>query len=662
MRGMVAWLACSTMEVRRAARRAVAAATVVILVVLAPVLLLSAPSSAQAPLDQAEQLADRYAPVLKIREQSEECDTGGERFGPVSVDSVLDNDQILLRQVGANNPVMMSGPGAADLFDVGEGFYLDFPGDALAPECVYERDVRRYSRDLEPTVYAHIATQPGAPGQLALQYWFFWYYNDWNNTHEGDWEGIQLLFEADSVEQALASEPVSVGYAQHEGGERADWDDAKLERQGSRPVVYPSVGSHASYFSSALYLGRSGSEGFGCDTTDGPSVEIDPAVVVLPDRVDDPEDPLAWLGFEGRWGERQSGPFNGPTGPTDKERWTEPIEWHEQLRASSVIIPGGDNAAASVANGFCGVVDWGSQQLITLTLNPVVFFVGLVLVVGVVGALARRTDWTPVAPLPIVRRRRAGQIIKAAARLYRSSVGRFLEVGLNYLPIAVVVGALVGLVAQLPVIRSLIDGDIEIGLVGVVLTLAVGGLGHAVGFVIATATTATLMRGMEADEQLSARAAYRRTFQRLGDLLSGLARSLVFVALLLVSIVGIPWGIRQLVRYQFLSPAVALEGLGSQTALDRSSRLVRGRWLHVAGVVLLLNGVVALVNAVVGLLLLLVLSGLPLWAFSVIVTVFAALVVPYASIGLILLYGDAVAQDDGIEVAEPLEPAGGART
>ena len=169
-------------------------------------------------------------------------------------------------------------------------------------------------------------------------------------------------------------------------------------------------------------------------------------------------------------------------------------------------------------------------------------------------------------------------------------------------------------------------------------------------------------RRLDPDEQLSARAAYRRTFQRLGDLLSGLARSLVFVALLLVSIVGIPWGIRQLVRYQFLSPAVALEGLGSQTALDRSSRLVRGRWLHVAGVVLLLNGVVALVNAVVGLLLLLVLSGLPLWAFSVIVTVFAALVVPYASIGLILLYGDAVAQDDGIEVAEPLEPAGGART
>jgi hypothetical protein len=78
--------------------------------------------------------------------------------------------------------------------------------------------------------------------------------------------------------------------------------------------------------------------------------------------------------------------------------------------------------------------------------------------------------------------------------------------------------------------------------------------------------------------------------------------------------------------------------------------------------VLLLNGVVYLVNAVVGLLLLVLMSGIPLWVFSVVVTVFAALIVPYTSIGMVLLYGDAVAQRDGIEAADELEPAGGART
>jgi class 3 adenylate cyclase len=47
--------------------------------------------------------------------------------------------------------------------------------------------------------------------------------------------------------------------------------------------------------------------------------------VVLPDNVDDPADELAWLAFEGRCGERQNGPFDGPTGPVAKERWLEPL-------------------------------------------------------------------------------------------------------------------------------------------------------------------------------------------------------------------------------------------------------------------------------------------------------------------------------------------------
>ncbi len=55
---------------------------------------------------------------------------------------------------------------------------------------------------------------------------------------------------------------------------------------------------------------------------------------MLPDTVDDPDDPLAWLMFDGRWGERRAGSFNGPTGPTDKERWTEPIDWQNGLRSS----------------------------------------------------------------------------------------------------------------------------------------------------------------------------------------------------------------------------------------------------------------------------------------------------------------------------------------
>ncbi len=282
--------------------------------------------------DAAQQLAERFVPVIMVKEQDGPCDVGGEPYRPMSVDALLDNPQIALRQMSVDNPVVMWGPGARDLFGLGEGFFLDFPGDSLKPGCIFEEGFEQYNDGWPPVVYAHVVQHPDEPELVFLQYWSYWYYNDWNNKHESDWEGIALKFEASSVEQALASEPVAVGYSQHEGGERADWDSGKLNRDGDRPIVYSSAGSHASYFGSAVYLGRSGSEGFGCDTTTGPSIRLDPEVVVLPDEVGDPDDPLAWLAYGGRWGERQSGAFNGPTGPTAKDRWLDPAPWFDELR------------------------------------------------------------------------------------------------------------------------------------------------------------------------------------------------------------------------------------------------------------------------------------------------------------------------------------------
>ena len=123
------------------------------------------------------------------------------------------------------------------------------PGTRSSPGCDYERWERRLRDGSPPTVYAHVATDPGHPGQLALQYWLFYTYNDWNNLHEGDWEMIQLVFDAADAEEALGEEPVAVGYSQHEGAERAEWGEEKLELvDGRRPVVYPAAGSHANFF------------------------------------------------------------------------------------------------------------------------------------------------------------------------------------------------------------------------------------------------------------------------------------------------------------------------------------------------------------------------------------------------------------------------------
>ena len=127
----------------------------------------------------------------------------------------------------------------------------------------------------EPTVYAHVATEPAYPDRLSLQYWLYYAFNDWNNLHEGDWEMIQLVFPAGSAEEALEAEPLEVGYSQHEGAERAEWGDDKLEIvDGTHPVVYPAAGSHANFYEDALFLGRSAEQGVGCDGTTGPSVTL----------------------------------------------------------------------------------------------------------------------------------------------------------------------------------------------------------------------------------------------------------------------------------------------------------------------------------------------------------------------------------------------------
>ena len=144
--------------------------------------------------------------------------------------------------------------------------------------------VAPHQRGAPPTTYAHVVTDPRIPGKLALQYWFFYVFNDFNNKHEGDWEMIQLDFDAATRAARRSARSRSlVGYSQHEGAESAHWGDSKLEIvDGTHPVVYPALGSHANYYTSALYLGRSAAQGVGCDDTTGPSRELRPKVALIP--------------------------------------------------------------------------------------------------------------------------------------------------------------------------------------------------------------------------------------------------------------------------------------------------------------------------------------------------------------------------------------------
>lgn len=32
-----------------------------------------------------------------------------------------------------------------------------------------------------------------------LEYWYYFYFNDWNDTHESDWEMLSIGFDADDA-------------------------------------------------------------------------------------------------------------------------------------------------------------------------------------------------------------------------------------------------------------------------------------------------------------------------------------------------------------------------------------------------------------------------------------------------------------------------------
>lgn len=639
----------------RAARAVAALLAVAGAGVLVPTGAGAAAPTTTEPGNAEQQLAEKYAPVVMLQVQPRACSDEGEPYAPMAVDSLLDNSEISLRQVSPGDPVNKWAPTAADLFQLGGAFYLDFPGESLDPGCIYERDFRRYTAGEESAVYAHVVQQANEPDQIALQYWFFWYYNDWGNTHEGDWESIQIVFPASSAEEALLVEPTSVGYSQHEGGERADWSDAKLEREGSRIVVYPSAGSHASYFNSALYLGRNGNEGFGCDDTGGESVRSDPRVILLPHTVDDPDDPFAWLAFDGRWGERQRGPFNGPTGPADKGRWTRPIQWQDGLRSSSVVIPGGDGAAESLAHAFCRGVEIGSAQLIAFKLSPTRALITIAVLAGLVWLLVRRTTWGRVPALPVVAPRSAGQILRVSPKVLTRAPLLFLSIALAAAPLAIISGAVAGIVRAIPFVGRVVTlSDAGDG-TRLLISLLVGSLASLVASTVVVAVVAWTMGELSAGRNPTLREVVQALGSHAGALFGGLVRCIGVVAVLFLTVIGIPFGIHRLVSYQFFTQCVMLEDLDGRDAPRRSVELIRGRWWRTA-VVLGAIGLVFTITVGVIAMALLVVARPPFWALSLFIGFAELLIVPIVAVAATLLYGAAASDDGEEEHAQPEAP------
>ncbi len=616
-----------------------------ILAALTAVLALAPAAAADLADEQA--LAERYVPVVRLVEQTEECGPG-EPYEPMDVDRLFGERTVALRGPWNNTDLVKIAPTGKDLAGLFE-YHLDFPGNPLEAGCGYEQWSRRINEGSPPTVYAHVATDPAFPGKLALQYWFFYAFNDFNNKHEGDWEMIQLVFDAEDAEAALAAEqPEEVGYSSHEGAERAVWGDEKLELvDGTHPVVFPAAGSHANKYTDALYVGSSADAGVGCDDTRGPHREIHPSVWTIPSDAASAEEAFPWTAFEGRWGELQKAFFNGPTGPNLKTQWNEPLEWADGWRDRSYAVPTGGLLGTGATDVFCAGVERGSQTLIRLLRNPTATLLALAAILGILAFAVIRATWTPVAPLRIAHRRTWGQVLSASARMYVGRLGLFLGLGLLLIPIVLLVTVLQWLlVTGLDAIGS-VTGDVA-GLFAWV-AVVVGTTLTLLGLALVQAATAAALVELDAGRPVSAVKAYRLTLGKLRPLLGAVTLAVAAWILLASSVVLLPVAVWLVVRWSLLAPVVELENHHRFGALRRSAELVRGRWLRVGSLVGLGGLIALLAGPLVGALLIFV-SNSSLALLNLVAGIVYAIALPFVALVTCYVYFDA-------RVREELEPS-----
>ncbi|HET8674098.1 MAG TPA: hypothetical protein VFL87_10705, partial [Thermoleophilaceae bacterium] len=186
-----------------------------------------------------DELLSRYKPELRYDSQ--------EAFFADSAEEWTANPGNQLRRAGGE---LLAEPPQLALSFLGPTRYDDGAGveadDLIGAQGKDYRN--QYTRlrgarpELRNRIYGHAANDQG--GALWLQYWFFYFYNDYHlaldfGLHEGDWEMVQIRMKA--------GEPDIAVYAQHAYAEVRAWSEVQKTPDG-RPLVYPGRGSHASYF------------------------------------------------------------------------------------------------------------------------------------------------------------------------------------------------------------------------------------------------------------------------------------------------------------------------------------------------------------------------------------------------------------------------------
>jgi hypothetical protein len=260
------------------------------------------------------ELLERYKPFLKY-----------DSHEPYFADSAAEwTDNAGNRLTRSDGTVLATAENGLDLAFLGPTYS---PNAAAAKTDVIGNpsgDYAKQARELHKNanyanrVYGHVADY--SAGDRWLQYWFFYFYNDYNligpfihaGLHEGDWEMVQIRLRDDKPDLAV--------YCQHAGSTTRDWRQVDTLPGGERPIVYVARGSHASYFEPGTQW-----TGHWFDHADGkrrsPELKLE--------TVEEADPGWRWIHWPGYWGDTKKTGDNpldsdSPRGPGAHKQWHDP--------------------------------------------------------------------------------------------------------------------------------------------------------------------------------------------------------------------------------------------------------------------------------------------------------------------------------------------------
>jgi hypothetical protein len=312
------------------------------------------------------------------------------------------------------------------------------------------------------------------------------------------------------------------------------------------------------------------------------------------------------------------------------------------IRQDSPRLPGGSILGPATSTAFCGAIA-GVSEFINLEAKSTLGAIGLALaLLALIIVPILLTRWRPVDISQLRHQWAVGQLLRGARQLY----GRHWRSMLALAFAAFVI--LAGIQGLQYLVEQWTGGNnftILVHPVGLTLefTGAFEDISQPIGFAIVGGAVVAYMRIIESGHEAGARASYRALYPRLARVILGQLLAIVLAALLIFTVIGIPFGIYFYFAWQLVQQEIIFRDTSIREGLRGSSALFRGHWWRAVVVIGVLSLLAVAVGPVFGFALIF-LNFSPVFV-NLIGSIVFALLIPYVAIGRTLLYFDLTARE-----------------